>query len=252
MEKLDDIRGKMDSFELSLFSGSGGGLLGTKLLGYKCCGYVERNEYCQRVISQRIKDGLLDGAPIFCDIRTFINEGYAGAYKGLVDIITAGFPCQPFAKGGKGLADADNRNMWPETLECIRQVRPRGVLLENSVNLVNHEYIRHIFWSLAEIGYSARWDIFSACMFGAPQTRERLFIMAHPNGEYGQEWLGPVKDKRAVQNGDNGQMFENWMGSISRNAGSGAGLADRVERSRAIGNGQVPIVVKNVFEILNF
>lgn len=84
--------------ELSLFSGVGGGLLGTKLLGFTAVGYVEWNKYCCRVLEQRIKDGFLDDAPIFnCDIREWIRLGYAESYQGLVDIITAGFPC--FAAG---------------------------------------------------------------------------------------------------------------------------------------------------------
>jgi len=236
--------------ELSLFTGSGGGLLGTKLLGFKHIGYVEWNEHCQKVISQRITDGLLNEAPIFGDIEKFINEGYAGAYSGLVDILTAGFPCQPFAPGGLGHAERDERNRWPETLKCIRIIRPRGILLENSANLINHEYIRRIFRDLAELGYSARWDVLSACMFGAPHTRERLFIVAYPNGEHGKKWLGTLANKISIPEGHNGEMFENWMGSISGNAGSGAGVADRVERTKAIGNGQVPLVVRNVFKSL--
>jgi DNA (cytosine-5)-methyltransferase 1 len=237
--------------ELSLFSGSGGGLLGTKLLGFRHVGYVEWNEHCQRVIRQRIKDGLLDEAPIFSDIETFIRDGYARAYSGVVDVLSAGFPCQPFTQGGFGLAEKDERNKWPETLECVRIVRPWGVLLENSANLLNHEYIRHVFWGLAEIGYSARWDVLSACMFGAPQTRERLFIVAHPNGEYGQEWLGDVANQREVSERDHGEMFANWVGSISGNAGGGAGMADRVERTKAIGNGQVPRVVASAWRMLS-
>ena len=118
-------------YELSLFSGSGGGLLGTKLLGWKPRGYVEFNEHCQRVISQRIKDGHLENAPIFSDIRTFISEGYAESYSGLVDVITAGFPCQPFSQCGKRKGDQDERNMWPATIECIRRIRPRFCLMEN-------------------------------------------------------------------------------------------------------------------------
>jgi len=78
--------------ELSLFTGAGGGLLGSKLLGWNTIGYVEWNEYCQRVIQARIQDGILDDAPIFGDIREFVREGYAGAYAGHVDVISAGFP----------------------------------------------------------------------------------------------------------------------------------------------------------------
>ena len=79
--------------ELSLFSGAGGGLLGTHhLLGWQTIGYVEYDDYCQKVLRQRIKDGLLDAAPIFGDIQGFISGGYAGSYAGMVDIVTAGFP----------------------------------------------------------------------------------------------------------------------------------------------------------------
>ncbi len=78
--------------ELSLFSGSGGGLLGTKLLGWRAVGYVEFNEYCQRVLQQRIRDGLLDDAPIFGDVREFVEGGFAEAYRGRVDVVTGGFP----------------------------------------------------------------------------------------------------------------------------------------------------------------
>ena len=66
--------------ELSLFSGVGGGLLGTKLLGWTCIGYVERDDYCQRVLTRRIAEGLLDEAPIFSDVREFVQSG-AGEEK---------------------------------------------------------------------------------------------------------------------------------------------------------------------------
>ena len=78
--------------ELSLFTGIGGGVLGSRLLGWETVGYVEWNEYCQRVIKSRIADGLLDDAPIFGDIRSFIAEGHAEAYAGVVDVISGGFP----------------------------------------------------------------------------------------------------------------------------------------------------------------
>ena len=89
--------------ELSLFSGGGGGLLGTMLLGWRPIGYVEWNDYCQRIIAARIRDGYLPDAPIFSDIRAFIRDGYAASYQGMVDVITGGFPCQPFSNAGKRL-----------------------------------------------------------------------------------------------------------------------------------------------------
>ena len=166
--------------ELSLFSGAGGGLLATKhLLGWETIGYVEIDEFCQRVIAQRIRDGHLDNAPIFTDIRAFIDSGCAELYRGITDVITAGFPCQPFSVAGKGLAEADERNQWPNTLECVRLVRPRFVFLENVPGLLTHEYIRRIYGDLVEIGYDARWDCISAAHVGAPHKRLRWWLVAH-------------------------------------------------------------------------
>ncbi len=166
--------------ELSLFSGSGGGLLGTHhLLGWNTIGYVEYDDYCQKVIAQRIKDGLLDQAPIFGDIKTFISDGYAEGYKGMVDIITAGFPCQPFSVAGKRRGAEDERNMWPATRDTIRIVRPRYALLENVPGLLATGYCTEVFGNLAEIGYDARWTVLGAKDVGAPHKRERLWIVAN-------------------------------------------------------------------------
>lgn len=123
--------------ELSLFTGAGGGLLGTMLLGWEPIGYVENNKYCQRAIAARIKDGYLPEAPIFCDIQTFNRDGYAESYQGMVDVITAGFPCQPFSVAGQRKGAADERNMWPATLRCIQIVRPKYVFLENVRGLLS-------------------------------------------------------------------------------------------------------------------
>ena len=99
---------------LSLFSGAGGGDLAMQhLLGFRCVGYVEYENFCQRLLKQRIADGLLDTAPIFSDIRDFNREGYAESYQEMVDLITGGFPCQPFSVAGKQRGHGDERNMWP-------------------------------------------------------------------------------------------------------------------------------------------
>ena len=151
--------------ELSLFSGAGGGLLATKhFLNWRTIGYVEFNNYCQQVLAQRIKDGTLDEAPIFTDIRAFIDEGYADAYKGMVGVISAGFPCQPFSVAGEKKAKDDARNMWPQTLDVIRRVRPRYCLLENVPGLLSrkHRYFETILKDLAEGGYNAKWKVISA------------------------------------------------------------------------------------------
>ena len=182
--------------ELSLFSGAGGGLLATKhLLEWTTIGYVENESYCQAVIRQRISDGLLDSAPIFSDIRDFISQGYAKAYQGMVDVITAGFPCQPFSVAGKRQAQDDSRNMWPQTIETIRIVKPKFAFLENVPGLLSSKsamdeitgrpisYCATIFRDLAEAGYYARHTILGADDVGAIHRRKRLWILAHTTGK---------------------------------------------------------------------
>lgn len=267
--------------ELSLFSGAGGGLLGTKLLGWQHCGYVEYNNYCQRVIKQRIKDGALDNAPIFGDIRTFISDGYADSYQGMVDVVTAGFPCQPFSVAGRGAAENDPRNMWPETIDVIRRVRPGFALLENVPGLLAHKYIRTIFRNLAESGYECRWRILSASEMGAPHKRDRLWIVAYSKSEqsdvakscstfdYRQsKFKSRNNHKQSVSANDRRKRGERlgkeaipgfkrlpW-GENSRSIedlkrrpdvpkpiirGMDDGVANRVDRTTAVGNGQVPL-----------
>ena len=165
--------------ELSLFTGAGGGVLGSKILGHKIVGYVEYEKYAQEILKQRIADGILDAAPIFGDIRAFIREGYAERYRGMVDLVTGGFPCQPFSVAGKGLGEDDQRNMWPSTIECIRIIRPRLAFLENVPGILTHKYMGRIFGDLAESGYRVRWTCLGADDVGANHRRKRLWIFAY-------------------------------------------------------------------------
>lgn len=164
--------------ELSLYSGAGGGLLGSLILGWRPIGYVERDVYCQRVLARRIKDGILPAAPIFTDVRKFIQSGAAAQYRGFADVVTAGFPCQPFSVAGRGKGKSDDRNLWPETIEVIRQVRPRFCLLENVRGLLSSGYFQEILKDLDQSGYNARWRVLSAAELGAPHQRDRVWIVA--------------------------------------------------------------------------
>ena len=204
--------------ELSLFSGAGGGLLGTKLLGWEHCGYVEFNDYCQRVIAQRIDDGFLDEAPIFSDIKAFISDGYADAYKGMVDVVTGGFPCQPFSVAGKQAGADDSRNLWPETLAVLRIVQPRFAYLENVPGLLTHEYARRIFGDLAESGFDARWRVLSVAEVGAPHKRDRVWIVAHSNdaNRRGGAERRASGNREPKLHGENGSAIPNSINSGRR------------------------------------
>ena len=166
--------------ELSLFSGAGGGLLASKyLLGWRTVCYVEWDKYCQRVLQARIRDGLLDDAPIYGDIRTFDGR----SWRGCVDIVTAGFPCQPFSVAGKRQAENDERNMWPDTIRVIREIQPRWCLLENVSGLLATGYIGEIFRDLAESGFDCAWRRLSAAEVGAAHRRDRLWVVANREDE---------------------------------------------------------------------
>ena len=171
--------------ELSLFSGGGGGLLGSKLLGWETIGYCEIDDYCQKVLAQRIKDGYLDDAPIYTDIRAFIDSGCAELYRGITDVITAGFPCQIFSVAGKGEGreqdfdevEANPRNLWPATRDVISVVLPRYILLENVSGLLVSRYVWRIIAEITRLGYEFKAQTLSAAEVGAPHKRLRWWLV---------------------------------------------------------------------------
>lgn len=159
--------------ELGLFAGIGGGILGGKLCGFKTICYVEINKFCQQVIRQRIKDGIFEDAPIWDDIKTFDGKSWAG----YVDIITAGFPCQPFSISGKGLAEKSEKNLWPDTYRIIKEVSPQWIFLENVPALLTKDYFGKILIDLASEGYTCQWECLSAKNIGAKHERNRLWVI---------------------------------------------------------------------------
>jgi len=180
--------------ELALFAGAGGGLLASKwLLGWRTVCYVEWETYAVEVLKARIRDGWLDDAPIWDDAFTFDGR----PWRGCVDIVTAGFPCQPFSIAGKGRSEADPRNGWPAVIRILREVRPRFALLENVPNLLAKPYARVIFGELAEAGYDAEWDCITAEEVGANHRRERLWILA-TNAVEREEYVAEQPRKEGV------------------------------------------------------
>ena len=162
--------------ELSLFSGYGGFNLGFQLAGLKVrtVGYVEWEKYPQEIIKARIKAGYIDDAPIFADIRAFDGT----QYRGLVDIVTGGFPCQPHSVAGQRQGEADERNMWPDTARVIDEVRPHFILLENVPGILSGDagrppYGGTVIGELSTLGYDCQWGVVGARDAGAPHKRER-------------------------------------------------------------------------------
>ncbi|MCB9136736.1 MAG: DNA cytosine methyltransferase [Caldilineaceae bacterium] len=177
-------------YELALFAGGGGGLLASQWLkGWRTICYVEREPYAIEVLKARIRDGLLDDAPIWSDVRSFTKRNnqsrrFIRSLRAIRQdlVITGGFPCQPFSSAGKQLGADDPRNMWPDTVRVVAEIRPAAVYLENVSTLLSgsHGYFGQILSDLADIGYDARWMVLSAADVGAPHIRKRLWVVAHP------------------------------------------------------------------------
>jgi len=232
--------------ELSLFTGAGGGLLGTHLLGWEPCGYVEWNSYCQQVIAARINDGFLPVAPIFTDVREFVQSGAARQYRGIADVVSAGFPCQPYSATGKQQGHKSPKDMWPATRAVIREVMPKVAWLENVPRLISLGYLSVVLKDLAALGFDAKWGVLSAASAGAEHVRERLWICANANGSQPQRGELP---SGAYQEHSNVGSGRGWQAKSSMDRVA-YGMANQLDRLEAIGNGQVPIVVKNAWELL--
>jgi len=139
--------------------------------------HVERDAYAAATLVARMEEAHLDRAPIWSDLTTF--DG--GAFRGRVDLVTAGFPCQPFSSAGQRLGVDDDRWLWPAVWQCVRDMGPRFLFLENVPQLVRHG-LPHVLADLAQDGWDAEWGLLTASAVGAPHKRERLWLLADADG----------------------------------------------------------------------
>jgi DNA (cytosine-5)-methyltransferase 1 len=225
--------------ELHLFAGAGGGILGGMLLGHTCVCAVELEPYCRRVLLQRQRDGILPRFPIWDDVRTFDGK----PWRGRVDVVCGGFPCQDISTAGKGAGiDGEQSGLWSEFARIIGEVRPRFVFVENSPALASRGLGR-VLGDLSALGFDAEWGVVSAAAAGFPHQRQRIWILA--DSERDEQ---PREESRLGTAGRMGRVVESlaantdWEGLLSRVRGTGHGLAHRVDRTDAVRNGQVPVV----------
>lgn len=120
--------------ELALFAGAGGGILGSRLLGWRTVCAVEFDRYARDVLLARQNDGCLDPFPIWDDVRTFDGR----PWRGIVDVVSGGFPCQDISAAGAGAGiEGEKSGLWSEMARVIREVRPRYAFIENSPMLTS-------------------------------------------------------------------------------------------------------------------
>ncbi len=269
--------------ELSLFTGIGGGLLASKLLDWQTVCGVEINPYCRKVLLARQADGILDKFPIWDDIKTFDGK----AWQGQVDVVSGGFPCQDISSAGKQAGLSGERSgLWFEMLRVIGEVRPPYIFAENSPNL-RTKGLQQVLEGLAGLGYDAQWGVLGGWHLGAPHKRNRMWIVAshpyycrqrglpfhaetsrtsqfaevsadnvqysHPNSQ-GLEVCQSQSENTGPRRETNERSMPftwcNWW-RIPDFTGVDEGMANRVDRTVATGNGQISAVAAAAWEILS-
>jgi DNA (cytosine-5)-methyltransferase 1 len=158
---------------LDLFAGIGGFSLAAHWMGWQTSAFVEWDKFCQKVLTKNFP-----GVPIYDDIREFDGT----KYRGQIDLITGGFPCQPFSAAGKQKGKSDDRYLFPEMLRVINEVRPTWIVAENVRGLLsieNGEVLSEILSQLESSGYKIAPCCVPASAVEAPHQRQRLWIVCH-------------------------------------------------------------------------
>ena len=165
--------------ELALFAGAGGSVLAGTLLGWRTVCAVEINRDCRDTLVRRQDDGVLPPFPIWDDVRTFDGR----PWRGIVDVVSGGFPCQDISAAGTGDGiEGSKSGLWREMARIICEVRPRYAFVENSPMLTSRG-LGTVLGDLAEIGYDAEWGVLAARDVGGPHGRARMWIVAHAHGD---------------------------------------------------------------------
>ena len=262
---------------VDLFSGLGGGILAGQLLGWRTIAACEIDPWCRQLLIRRQDDATLPPCPIWDDVRTFPGV----TFRGRVDVISGGFPCQDISLAGPNREraqrdlfgrgkhlEAERSGLWSEMRRIIEEIEPGLVFVEN-VTALRSRGLDRVLRDLAALGFNAAWDCVRASDLGAPHRRDRLWILAsHPHRgrcegerltEHGEE-QGPLGD---LPDGlGEGRQREGEESSLGlRRGGPWAeteppifsvddGPPGRVDMLRAAGNGQVPIVAAAAFRVL--
>jgi len=221
--------------ELALFAGAGGGILGGHLLGWRTVCAVEWEPYAASVLVARQNDGILPPFPIWDDVQTFDGR----PWRGIVDVISGGFPCQAYSKAASGRNTADD--LWPEMRRVVADVAPRYIFAEN----VSRVAIDQAANDCESMGYKTKAIPLSAKDLGADHIRERYWLLAYADDDC--KLLKSINAKMAKL-----PIICNsiWQAEPCQ-CGMVDGLASRVDRLKAIGNGQVPEVARTAWEKLN-
>lgn len=185
---------------LSLFSGIGGLDLAGEMAGFRTVGQCEWADFQTKVLEKH-----WPGVPRWRDIRELTGDSfYERTGLRTVDVISGGFPCQPFSVAGKRNGEDDDRYLWPEMLRVIRELQPAWVIGENVPGIINLA-LDQVLADMEDEGYEAQAFIIPAAGVDAPHRRDRVCILAHANGEQlGRHWAQSNVETDAGEGPDHG------------------------------------------------
>ena len=229
--------------ELALFAGAGGGILGGKILGWRTVCAVEWEPYPASVLVARQNDGLLPPFPIWDDVQTFDGK----PWRGIVDVVSGGFPCQDISSAGRGAGiEGERSSMWKHMARIIGEVQPAYAFIENS-HLLRARGLDVVLKELDKLGYNAEWGVLPSSSIGANHKRSRMWVVAYSN-------LPQCKGRglsSGIHEEDTNTCDSRWWQDSSRVHRMDDGVAARVDRLKAIGNGQVPLCAATAWRLLN-
>lgn len=217
-----------------LFAGIGGMSLGLERAGMICKWQVEIDEFCRKVLTKHWPE-----VPKYGDIRQITGDDLEP-----VDLIVGGFPCQDISLAGRHAGiDGERSGLWWEMARLIAALRPRYVLIEN-VPAILGRGMGEVLGFLAGSGMDAEWSTMRTCEFGAPHPRARVFIVAYAKEERrGRRWLIWPTEKSLEAGRCDSEFMRPW--SVEPRVPRVAyGVANRVDRVRAIGNAVSPPVAQ--------
>jgi DNA (cytosine-5)-methyltransferase 1 len=212
----------------------------------QCAWQVEIDPYCVKVLTKHWPD-----VPKYGDIRSI---DWATVLP--VDVLCGGFPCQPHSIAGKRMASNDDRDLWPEFVRAICGLRPKWVVAENVRGLLSSEsgrFFGGVLRDLADSGYDAEWQIIPAAAFGAPHIRERIWILAYPQGVSGNELqVFSIRSEQGM--GEKRQFRGHYIEKIPQRSPwelhespicrGDDGVSNIVDRLHQLGNALVPQIAE--------
>jgi DNA (cytosine-5)-methyltransferase 1 len=212
----------------SMFSGIGGLDLGLERAGMSVVWQAEVDPYCSRVLAKHW--------PHVPNLGDVTQVDWSEVER--PDVICGGYPCQPFSQAARGRNNAVN--LWPHMRTVVDALRPSFVLLENVASHLGRGW-PVVLADLDALGFDVEWSVVSACAFGAPHTRRRLFAVAYPHGS--RESVLAFDEEVAGVSTPTADGRHGWLPSPD-DVRADDGVPHRVERLRALGNAVVPQVAE--------